>query len=304
MLLLLPQISRFSPTGIDPTSGRPVPVTQGSLLAIVRMIELIFGFFAMAGVMSADWGKGSFTTKDVKVGGWIGVAAAPAIIAALALMTLAAYQGKVAPLVVELQSSEPNVLRRSTSIITDLRPAEPPPLILRDAISQGIGGRVGGAVLLLFGLGALAPSVYASFSYAHRFKQAFGGLSRVAWMLVGTTFAWPIIATGATRDLELIFTLMGAVFAPMAAAFTVTSARDKREWTGPRSGVNRAALGGWIVGLLVGLIPVLPLGKLSEIQPAAVWGFLAAYAVTRILAGLGWDPPPATTSTEESTEST
>ncbi|MDX2035954.1 MAG: hypothetical protein SFX72_04835 [Isosphaeraceae bacterium] len=287
--VMLGGLPRFAPTGIDPWIGRAVSTEQGALLAITRAIALVMGFFATAGVLSADWGKGSETERDVVIGGWVGVSLASIVIASLGLMACAGYQGRVAP--ATLEAPEPGVIRASGSTILDLSPPSPPELTLHAAIASGIGGRLGGGILLILGLGSLAPAVYASFQYAHRFKEAIGGISRIAWMLVATAAAWPLIALGATRDLERIFLIMGAVFAPMAATYSAIARHDRREWTGARTGINPAAAIGWFVGLFVGLIPFLPIEGASRFQPAVLWSFVAAWATTRALASLGLETP-------------
>ena len=291
MLMLLPNLRTFAPTGIDPIDGRYMPEGRGTLLTLLRMVQLIFGFFAMAGVLSADWGKASGSARDVRLGGWVGVVLAPTVVAAIALMTVAGYQGKVAPRFATDEVPEPGVVRRSTSrsTISEQEPAKPPTLLVRDAIKIGIGGRMSGAMLLVLGLASLAPAVYASFTYAHRFKEAVGGLSRIAWMLVATVFAWPLMATGLVANLEGVFFVMGAVFAPMAAAYSALASRDKRAWTGPRAGINPSGAIGWACGTVVGLLPLVAPEPVSRLQPAALWAFVTAYVVTRVFASLGWE---------------
>ena len=53
------------------------------------MIQLIFGFFATAGLAAADWGAVSRDASDIRLGGWVGVAFGSWLVATLALMTVA-----------------------------------------------------------------------------------------------------------------------------------------------------------------------------------------------------------------------
>ena len=46
-------------------------------LAVLLAVQLVFGFFAIAGLSWADWGAAVRDEKDVRVGGWVGVACAP-----------------------------------------------------------------------------------------------------------------------------------------------------------------------------------------------------------------------------------
>ena len=57
------------------------------------MIELVFGFFATAGALAADWGAVNRTERDVRLGGWFGVVLASWTVATLALLTVAGALG-------------------------------------------------------------------------------------------------------------------------------------------------------------------------------------------------------------------
>jgi cytosine permease len=65
-----------------------------------------------------------------------------------------------------------------------------------------------------------------------------------------------------------------------------------RKWAGPREGINLAGYGAWAVGFVVGILPFLPISAdvKSYLQPAAVYSFIAGFAVYMILAKAGLQP--------------
>lgn len=88
---------------------------------------------------------------------------------------------------------------------------------------------------------------------------------------------------------------MGAVFAPVAGAIAADASRSRGVWPGPRPGAGTAGLVAWVIGMAVGLVPMIAASWQIEpgtrFQPAALFAFLAAYFVYRVLVGLGAEPP-------------
>ena len=295
MLAMMLGLRSFHPTGIDPLMPSVVvPEGEAALRAFLLTLQWVFAFSAMAGVMGADWGSGSIGPRDVKVGGWVGMAFAPAIVSSLALIAAAGYQGsKEATRTFE----DPRVAR---STIQDLpRPGvapstgpapglEAPPFTFLAVANGGFDRRIGGVMLLVFGLASMAPAVYSSFTYAITFKALGPGISRLTWSMLATSTAWLLIVGGWFERTEVAFNLVGAAFAPVAGAIAADYRRHRGEWPGPRSGFNPAGLIAWAVGLAVGLAPTvgkaLGSGPLSRLQPAALWAFVAAFLVYEFLA--------------------
>ncbi len=287
MLAMLGGAAQFHPSGIDP--GVPWPLQSNSWRAFALLIELVFGFFALPGAMSADWGAVTRTERDVQRGGWVAVAGASGIVATLALLTVAGFLGKE---------------------VAHVHLAGPEAASFHAAVLDGIGGIPSGVILLVFGLGSLAPTCYAASIFSRRFLDAAPGmkLKRLHWTLIGTTTAWFLIVAGIARParLETIFVVMGAVFAPLVASMSADFHRQKGRWSGPRSGVNLPGLIAWLVGMAVGLIPVVA-GSLgwnrgAMFHPAALFGFLAAYFTYLTLAALGLDSRPSGTGLHRESE--
>ena len=276
MLWTLRGVPQFHPPAIDPRTMEPVP--DGGPRAFLLMIELVFGFFAPAGALAADWGLASRTEKDVRLGGWVGVAFASWTVATLALLTVAGAIGQRPP-----TSGPPD----GPVIVDDYS--------FHAAVQSTIGGPLAGTIFLAFGLASLAPACYASFLFGHRFAAAWPGITRVRGTLIGASSAWLLIAAGLAGRLETIFSLMGAVFGPVVAAMAADSLRQRGGWAGARRGINPPGLVAWLVGLAIGLVPIVA-GALgweagARFQPAALFAFLAAFATYLALAGLGAESP-------------
>jgi cytosine permease len=166
---------------------------------------------------------------------------------------------------------------------------------VREALARGIGGPLAGAMFLSIGLASLAPTCYAAFIIGHRFSAVWPRLSRLRWTLLGAALAWLLIAARVGERLETVFTVMGALFAPMAGALASDYVRSRGAWRGPRRGLSVAGLVSWIVGVAVGLVPIVgafggpPIA--SRIEPASVYAFFTAFGVNMLLAGVGLEPP-------------
>lgn len=270
-LFTLRGLPGFEPLEIDPATS--APVVDGGLRAFLMMIQMIFGFFAVAGVMAADFGAVNRTTRDVRLGGWIGVAFASWTVATLSLLTVAGALGRyTAPLTLK---NAPGVGNFS----------------FRTALLLGLPEMLAGAIFLFLALSTLAQTCFSASLIGHRLSAVWPQISRLRWNLIGTTVAWPFVATGWAIRLEEIFTVLGALFAPMAGAMTADYVRHRGVWPGPRRGWNPAGMAAWVLGVGVGLVPLIATSfgwsDGSRLQPAAVFAFVAAFLAYWVLATLG-----------------
>jgi cytosine permease len=288
MILTLGGLASFRPLEIDPATS--APVVDGGPRAFLMMIQMIFGFFAIAGAASADWGAVNRTPRDVRLGGWIGVALASWTVATLSLLTVAGAVGRYsAPLMLK---NRPGVGNFS----------------FRVALVLALPQMLAGAMFLIFALASLAQTCYAANLFGRRFEAIWPRVSRLVWTLIGTTAAWPLVATGLAIRLEEIFTLLGAVFAPMVGAMAADYVRNRGVWPGPRRGVNPPGLVAWLVGLGVGLVPLIAVAggwsDGSRLQPASLYAFAAAFVVYTVLAALGAETPTLSIPDVEPTSET
>lgn len=280
MFAMLGGLRTFAPTGVDP-AGLAIPEARAGVWSMMLVVQLVFGFFAMAGAMGADWGAASTSPRDVKVGGWVAVGLAPVVIATIGLVAVAGFQGRVNPAPVAIDDGgSPFDLRspRTARSVSEIRTVgTPPEATFRALMTNGVGGKIGCAMLMVFGAIALAPAVFSAFVLGDRINAALPRLSRFRWTLVGIAASWPMTALGLFDRLEPVFTAMGALFAPVVACLAADYVRHKGVWMGPRRGVNVPGVIGWAAGLAVGLLPFAG-GRFRTFQPATFWAFLAAFA--------------------------
>jgi hypothetical protein len=244
-------------------TGEVAPMVRPSASGLIepRVVQLVFGYFAFAGLMGGEWGAAVRARRDVRIGGWLGVLAAGAAMAASAVV---------------LGASDLSVMNAVGGLGWDV-----PSGSFQGAVYRGIGATAGskpaGLLLLLFGVAALAPACYGSAIYSARF--------RAHWPLMrgraGLAFAYMMViglgATAVSARLETIFTISGALFAPLAGVMTAESVLSRGRWSGVRAGWRQPGVAAWGVGCLIGLAPVF-FGT-RAIQPAAFYGWLASAIV-------------------------
>ncbi len=286
MFAMLGGLRTFAPTGVDPL-GWNIPESRAGVWSMMLVVQLILGFSAMACVMGADWGAATTSARDVRVGGAVAVGFAPVVIATIALVAVAGFQGRVSPAPIAIEgSSSPLDVRtpRPRGSVSEIRTiGTPPEATFRAILTDGIGGKVACGMLMIFGAMALAPAVFSAYVFGQRLNASLPSLSRFKWTLVGIGLSLPMTAVGLFDRLEPVFTVMGALFAPIAACMTAEFVRHKGHWPGPRAGANLPGMLGWAAGLVVGLLPFAG-GRFRTLQPATFWSFLAAFATYSLVA--------------------
>ncbi len=244
-------------------------VFRAGTVAALITVQFIFSFFATAGLSAADWGTVAPDARDVRSGGWVGVAFASWIVATLAILTTAGAQTR------------------------GVRGAATVALSYHEALETLVRGRTAGALLLILGLSALAPACYAAHIFSLRLNETWHRPGRTTWTVLGVASAWLLVAIGWVDRLFDVFSLIGGLVAPAVGALSADYVKSRGVWPGPRRGENLPGLVAWALGSLVGIAPLLgrlaDIPRLASIEPAAVLGFLAAFASYLILATLGME---------------
>ncbi|MDR3634579.1 MAG: purine-cytosine permease-like transporter [Isosphaeraceae bacterium] len=276
MLMTIKGAVHFQPVRADLVTGQAI--AHGELIAFLNMLQLVFAFFATAGLAATDWGAVSREPSDVRVGGFVGVIFAPWAIGTLVLLIVAGARGTA------MAEAGRAVATASVTAFT-----------FHEVIYNSIEGRLACAILLVLGLASLAPTTYTSFVVGARLSAVWPRISRVAWSVAASVLAWLLILANVPGKLDDLFGILGAVFAPMAGAMAADYVYHRGKWPGPRGGVNQAGLVAWVAGLAVGLLPTIGrswgLAELARFQPAAVAGCLVALFVYLALAALGGESP-------------
>jgi hypothetical protein len=274
LLLVLAAWTLWNPP--PAAAGGPVEPGWGSLSA--RVFQLVFGYFAFAGLMGVECGAAARERRDVEVGGWLGIVA-----------------GGCAAVVAGIIFGFGDTGSWGTSVL-DL---EMPRGSFAGAVFRGLGATAGrrpaGVVLLLFGLAALAPACYGAAIFTSRFRAHWPALR--GWGGVGIFYAavLTMAATGLAARTEAIFAISGSLFAPVAGILTAAAYRPR---DGVRAGWLPAGVTAWAIGVAVGLAPVLGAAAgvrwLEAVQPASLYACLAAFFVY----GFSTPRPPSTARAE------
>jgi hypothetical protein len=243
---------------------------------LAHVVQLVFGGFALSGLLSVEWGMTAAHRRDVRIGGWISIVLAGSWCVDMALLTVHRAIRNVGSAATD------------TSILCV-------PRSFHWAIFEGIGGVIGGAILMLFGLVTLAPACTAALICSRRLKARWPALRRSAWTWLAGLLVFVLVATSWASRIEPIFGLMGAFFASVAGAMVSDALRQRLAWKGLRQGIHAPGVFAWLTGLAVGLVPlcgsVLGWAGATRFQPAAVFAFFTAAAVYQALAALGLESP-------------
>ncbi len=142
----MPGLAAFQPDEVRAVA--PVGQSQPSY----STIPLVTGFFSLVGLMGVEWGAASARRRDVVFGGLAGILVAGSWTAVMSLIVVAGAVGRLL------------VARPAAGVsVPDL-----PQLSFRWGIMHGVGGVPAGAILILFGLAALAPACYSSFLFIRK----------------------------------------------------------------------------------------------------------------------------------------
>ena len=264
----------------EPFDGEMPARIPGGVFSAMVTVQMIFGFFATSGLISADWGTVARDAKDVKAAGWVGVALGSWVAATLAILTTAGAAS--------LAASRERV-RGPAALVMD------GPWRYSAALESLVGGRLAGVMLVTFGLAALGFACYASFIFTTRLTEIWPRVARRRWTILGVGLAWIMVSTGLVNRMFHVFSLVGGLAAPAVGALAADYVRSRGVWPGPRVGYNVPGLIAWVAGSLLGVTPLM--GRvaglsrpwLESMQPAAVFGFLLAFLTYTVLAWLGME---------------
>jgi cytosine/uracil/thiamine/allantoin permease len=282
----------------------PEPGIDARIMALLTMVQLVCGFFATSGLMGADWGKASREARDVRLGGLIGIALASTVFATLSLSivanTVGPRSGAAAPAPTPTEEPPPNTAEaRLAKLLGQGVRAGPAPAhsttadgTLGSALEVGLGAAAG-PVLMVFALGLLGPCTFAPYSAMRHLGALLPKVAPAHLGLATVLLAWPLVAFGLVDRTEVVFSLMGAVFGPLAGVITADVVRHRQDLPSPRSGWDVWAVVAWAMGLVVGLLPYIGrltgLDLLEAAQPATVLASATAFAIRLVGGRLGRD---------------
>ncbi len=203
-------------------------VTPSVLDVFLFAIANIVGFFATAGAAGVDIASSNRNSKDVQLGGMVGVAGATILTGCLALLIVAGVYGS------GLMIGKPIILK---------------PTELMDVI---MGPQVAKVFWLLLAIAAFPPACFSSLIAAASFKNTLPKVNPFISVGLGTAASIGLVLSGKAGDAAAVFIIIGASFGPICGAMTADYLLSGCKWPGPRAGFNPAGWISWAVGFVVG----------------------------------------------------
>jgi cytosine permease len=252
---------------------KPELLTGGSEAASLSSLDLILfaianivGFFATAGAAGVDIASSNRDSKDVQLGGLVGVAAATIFTGCLALLIVAGTYGAG--------------LMEGKEVI--LKPTE-----LMETI---MGAKFAKVFWLLLAVAAFPPACFSSLIAAASFKNTLPKVNPFISVGLGTAASIALVLSGKAGDAAGVFIIIGASFGPICGAMTADYLLSGCQWPGPRAGFNPAGWISWAVGFVVGAWNGLfgPLFKTDFQMPCPpVAAIIVGFVLYIILAKVG-----------------
>jgi cytosine permease len=255
-------VGSFEPAQVGVTAEAEGVLTSMGVIAV--LLTYVIGFFATAGAAGADFGMNSRDSKDVSMGGLVGISGATVFAGGLALLIVAGAFGSG-------KATDAAVLN---------------PTQLMGAL---IGAKTGGVFMWLLALAAFPPACFSSFIAANSFKTTLPKVNPFITVGIGTAVSILLAATGWAGEVVKVFIVIGASFGPVCGAMMVDYIMAGKKWAGPRAGVNMAGWISWVVGFIVGMMPLvsLPLVGKVDIPAAPLMAFIVGAVLYFALAKAG-----------------
>jgi cytosine permease len=236
----------------------------GSLGVIALLITYVVGFFATAGAAGVDFGMGNRDEKDVSMGGLVGIAGAAIVAGGLAILIVAGAYGAA-------NGADATTLR-ATNLMAHIMGSE----------------KAGKIMWFLLAIAAFPPACFSSFIAANSFKTTLPKIDPFVSVGIGTAVSILLAVTGWAGDVMAVFGVIGASFGPVCGAMMVDYIMSGKKWAGPRRGWNQAGWISWVVGFIVG---ILPLVSNVNIPAAPLMAFIVGAVLYFVLAKAGLQPP-------------
>jgi len=219
----------------------------------------VVGFFATAGAAGVDFGMNSRNKSDVSRGGLVGVALAIIVTAGISMLIVAGTYGSP-------ELSKAAVAAAGTNGLILQTPGLIPVLM----------GKSAGLVMFLLAIAAFPPACFSSFIAANSFKTTLPGVNPFISVGIGAAVSILLAVTGLAGKAIIVFVIIGATFGPICGAMLVEYLLSGGKWNGPRAGFNPAGWIAWLVGAVVGVLPIL---NIYPVPAAPVAAFIVGAVV-------------------------
>jgi cytosine permease len=152
--------------------------------------------------------------------------------------------------------------------------------------------KTGKVMMFLLAIAAFPPACFSSFIAANSFKTTLPKVNPFVSVGIGTAVSILLAVTGWAGIVIKVFLVIGASFGPVCGAMMVDYLMAGKKWAGPRAGWNLAGWISWVVGFIVGMMPLvsLPLVGKVNIPAAPLMAFIVGAVLYFILAKAGMEP--------------
>jgi cytosine permease len=273
LLLLLAKtaggIGSFDPQAFIALSANASPKAPAALDhfgVLAFMLTFVVGFFATAGAAGADFGTNSRDKNDVSKGGLVGVALAIIVTAGISMLIVAGTYGTPELSTAAVAAAKDGLILQTPGLI---------PVLM---------GKNAGIIMFLLAIAAFPPACFSSFIAANSFKTTLPKVPPFLSVGIGAAVSILLAVTGMAGKAIIVFVIIGATFGPILGAMLVEYLLNGGKWSGPRAGFNPAGWISWLLGAIVGVLPIL---NIYQVPAAPVAAFIVGAAVYFILAKLG-----------------
>jgi cytosine permease len=200
-------------------------------------------------------------SKDVHLGGLVGVALSTIIAGGLGMLVVAGGHGLgIAPDATNMCS-------------TDLLP-------------NIMGVKPAAILMWMLAVAAFPSTCFSAFIAANSFKTTLPKINPLVTVGLGTIVSITLAVTGLAGNLIGVFSIIGASFGPICGAMMADYLLAGRKWNGPRAGFNPAGWISWALGFAVGAADFIP-GMKGMIPAPPVAAFIVGFIVYFALAKAG-----------------
>ncbi len=229
----------FDPELLKKLPKNPAPAADNCSI-IMGIIGAFVAFFATAGAAGVNFGTGSRNTKDVQLGGLVGIAGAMIFTCVIAIVILAGAYGNpaIAQKVADIGGG--NVAASNTALLNAI-----------------VGGNWGEWLFFALAVVAFPSACFSSLIAADSFKSMLPKVnSTLSVTIAGAiAIALAIIMQSDANAIVKVLNFIGVSFGPICGAIFVEYFLCKGNWGGPRKSFNPAGWLAWAVGFVVGLLP-------------------------------------------------
>ncbi|MCR5164076.1 MAG: hypothetical protein K6C40_08680 [Thermoguttaceae bacterium] len=228
------------------------------------MLAYILGFFATAGAAGCDMGAANRDSKDIHLGGLVGIVGSTVFAGGLSLAICAGAYGNGCDL----------PLNETT-----------------DLMNWIMGDTLGKVFLFALAIAAFPSACFCSMVAANSFKTTLPKVNPFITCGLGVLGAIILIVTRYAGDAGAVFGTIGASFGPICGAMAADYILSGFKWNGPRAGFNPAGWISWFFGFVVGaygfftsICPCLPQ---FEMPCPPLLACIVGFVLYFILAGIG-----------------